>query len=259
MNRKTVRLTASVNRDLAWAGRFHKDTETYLDQNKKWMKLCYGAHRARTVDGCKAARVKARTLLVAGREQAQLDELREMYDADLQTHDNDEEWMVGAAKKREEFYSAASDFPSNWEAKKLDGGTFRLADQRGKVLVLFFWSIGCEYCVLAAPQIRKLAADYEGKGAAVVGMHLPRAFTDDERAQAERLIAKAYQGFPHVEAKEIPALYRLEHYGLEGDPSILIVDQSGKVHDVHLGYAADMGQYIRKVVDGLLGESSDKD
>jgi thiol-disulfide isomerase/thioredoxin len=250
--RQTVRLISSANRDAAWIARFHGAAERYLSRHKEWMTLCYEALRARTVDECKSARVKARSQLVAGREQVEVDAIRELYDADLRTHDADEEWMTKSAMNRARFLAAAAEFPADWQAKTLDGGEFRLTDQRGKIVVLFFWGTGCEYCVLSVPQIRQLATDYRNHNVAVVGMFLAQEAAGDDHATAGQFIQKCYQGFPHLDAKAISSLYRLEQYGLEGSPSILILDQAGKVRDVHLGYAADLGQHIRKVVGGLL-------
>jgi thiol-disulfide isomerase/thioredoxin len=216
----------------------------------KWMALCYAGVRAHSVEACKAVRVKARRLLVAGREHAQLDILRDLYDATIDSHDDEEKGHEFAVKEREEFFAAVPGFSITWEAKNLDGSMFRLADQRGKVLVLYFWTTGCEYNVLAAPQICQLAADYQGKkDVAIVGMFI-RSKIADQETKARYLIGKCLQGFPHLEAKEIAALYRFQRYGL-GCPTTMVLDQGGRVHEVQDGYSDDLAQYIRKIVDDL--------
>jgi thiol-disulfide isomerase/thioredoxin len=221
------------------------------------MTLCYEGVRAHTLEACHAARVKARALLVAGREQAELDVLRELYDATIQSHDNDEKGHAYVVKKREEFFAAVPGFPTTWKAKNFDGSTFRLADQRGKVLVLFFWTTGCGYNVLAAPQICQLAADYQGtKDVAIVGMFVRRESADDEEAKARHLIAKCFQGFPHLEGKDVTALYGFQQYDL-GYPSLLVLDQAGRVQEVH-DCSADLAQRIRKIVDDLRSKPPEK-
>jgi thiol-disulfide isomerase/thioredoxin len=251
-NRSTFQLTSSARRDSTWVAQFYEEAEKYLDVHAKWMGLCYEGLRARTVEACQVARVKARALLVAGREQAELDVIRDLYDATIESHDNDEIGHLHLVKKREEFFRAAPEFPTNWEAKNLDGSTFRLTDHRGKVLVLFFWTTGCEYNVLLGPQICQLAADYQGKDVAIIGMFVRSGSTDEEEARAKHFIAKSFRGFPHLEAKDIPVLYHFQQYELQGYyPSILVLDQAGRVHDVHTGYAADHGQCIRRIVEDL--------
>jgi len=249
--RNTIRLTSSTHKDLDWISRFHGDAQQYLDAHTKSMAACYRAMRARTVQACRGTRADARALLVTGRQRAELETFRELYDAAIKTHDGDEAWMVDSVKKCSEFLIAAAEFPTTWQAKSFDGSTFRLADHRGKVVVLYFWTTTCEYCVLAAPQVRQLAAEYQGKDAAVVGMFVSTESIDDDESRAKSFIAKTYQGFPHVEADDVVALYRLQQYGLDGYPSILVLDHAGRVHEVFVGYAADKVDRIRKVVDDL--------
>ena len=45
----------------------------------------------------------------------------------------------------------------------LKGEKFRLADRRGKVVVLHFWKTRCPPCAAAVPQINELIAKYDGK------------------------------------------------------------------------------------------------
>jgi len=162
----------------------------------------------------------------------------------------EEEWMLRSMKTRAEFFAAVPRFTTAWEAKIVDGSMFRLADQRGKILVLYFWTMDCEYNILAAPQICQLAAGYQGKKeVAVVGMFV-RESANDREARAGNLIAKCLPGFPHLEAKNVAALYGFQQYGM-GCPTILVLDQAGRVHEVQNGYSADMAQHIRKIVDDL--------
>ncbi|HEX7379039.1 MAG TPA: TlpA disulfide reductase family protein [Pirellulales bacterium] len=252
-HRRTVSLMDETQNDAAWTARFYEDGKRYLDANAKWMALCYQGIRSRNVDDCRMARTTARAVLAAGRQQAEMDYFKDLYDANLEAHDKEDNGHLDVVKTRERFFAAAPSFSTSWQTKALDGSTFRLADQRGKVVVLYFWSEGCEYCMLAAPQISKLAADYKARDVTVVGMFVGNVPTDDDGAAPRHAGTKAYRGFPHLEAKQIYDSYQLQRYGF-GTPSTLVLDQQGKICEAWSGYSADLGQCLRTAVDRLRGE-----
>lgn len=64
---------------------------------------------------------------------------------------------------------------------RLDGGTFKLADFQGKVLVLDFWATYCPPCVKQAPALAKLNERYRDRGLAVVGL------TSDEKSDQPKV------------------------------------------------------------------------
>jgi cytochrome c biogenesis protein CcmG/thiol:disulfide interchange protein DsbE len=53
---------------------------------------------------------------------------------------------------------------------KPDGGSFRLADLRGKVVLVDFWATYCPPCVKQMPQLAALGTRYRDRGLEVVGL-----------------------------------------------------------------------------------------
>jgi thiol-disulfide isomerase/thioredoxin len=72
---------------------------------------------------------------------------------------------------------------SNVQVTKLDGGTFKLSDFRGKVVVVDFWATYCKPCLEQVPQLAELSRKYRDKGLEVVGL------TSDDEADQENVIA----------------------------------------------------------------------
>ena len=48
-----------------------------------------------------------------------------------------------------------------------------LADLRGKVVLVDFWTYGCVNCVNTLPHVTELYAKYKDRGFVVVGVHTP--------------------------------------------------------------------------------------
>ena len=58
---------------------------------------------------------------------------------------------------------------SNW----FNSAPLNLADLRGKVVLVDFWTYGCVNCVNTLPHITELYAKYRDRGLVVVGVHTP--------------------------------------------------------------------------------------
>jgi len=71
---------------------------------------------------------------------------------------------------------------SSVEVTKLDGGTFKLSDFRGKVLVVDFWETNCAPCVRLVPQLAGLSKKYRHQGLEVIGL------TFDDKADQEQVL-----------------------------------------------------------------------
>jgi len=58
----------------------------------------------------------------------------------------------------------------NFTATSLDGKTFDLADFRGKVVVLTFWSTKCSICHNEIPKLNRLVQSYKDKDVVFLGL-----------------------------------------------------------------------------------------
>ena len=125
---------------------------------------------------------------------------------------------------------------------EVGGRAFRLADLKGKVVVLDFWYRGCGWCIKAMPQLNGLTEDFAGQPVAVLGMN-----TDEDEADARFVIEKMGLKYPTVRAKGAA-----DKLGVEGFPTLVVIDKAGVVHDIHVGYSPtlrrDVGQQIRELL-----------
>lgn len=62
----------------------------------------------------------------------------------------------------------------------LDGGSVRLADLRGKVVLVNFWGTWCEPCKEETPALQAAHQRLEAEGLVIVGVNLRRQETSDD-------------------------------------------------------------------------------
>jgi thiol-disulfide isomerase/thioredoxin len=129
-----------------------------------------------------------------------------------------------------------------WEATDIDGHPVKLADFKGKVVVMDFWYRGCGWCMYATPQVKQLAADYKDKPVTVLGMN-----TDRDEKDARLVIDVMGITYPTIKSTGIP-----EKYGIHGFPTLVVVDPAGVVRHIHVGYSPTLRQDVGKVIDQLL-------
>ena len=124
---------------------------------------------------------------------------------------------------------SVGDIAPEFEAKRLNGSTFRLSDYRGKKAVLIdFWATWCPPCIDEIPMIKSIAETYRDQGLEVVGVSLDR----EEKAlrdfvKQEKL--SYVQVFDKDKARTIA-----KSYGVWGIPSVFLVNKNGVINALKL-------------------------
>jgi peroxiredoxin len=126
----------------------------------------------------------------------------------------------------------------------------RLADYRGEVVVLAFYSTGCEACGVALPERTDLAREYKGRGLRVL------AVNTDHSGNAAR--ARAYLAQMGVRLETIHSTTAAGDYNIYGVPVFYVIDRAGIVRartqglsmaDLHVEWVRPSG---RALLDSLL-------
>ena len=106
--------------------------------------------------------------------------------------------------------------------------SIRLADYKGKVLLLDFWATWCTGCKVEIPWYEEFAKKYKRDGFAAVGV----ALDDDGWTSVKPYLATHAIGYP-IGVADFPFA---ERYGVAGAlPVTLLIDRRGKIADVHAG------------------------
>ncbi len=147
-----------------------------------------------------------------------------------------------ALEEAERFVGVVGKPSPAWETTDLDGSARSIEGCRGKVVVLDFWYRGCGWCIRAMPQMKQIATHFRGKPVDVFGMN-----TDRDEKDARFVIEKMALDYPTLKAEGLP-----EKYGINGFPTLVILDQAGVVRDVHVGYSPTLAKSVMASVDRLL-------
>lgn len=116
----------------------------------------------------------------------------------------------------------------DFNLKDVSGKTVRLADFKGKVLVVNFWATWCGPCRAEIPSLIKLRNLYHDRGLEIIGISL-----DEDGPEPVAGFAKQFKiNYPIV----IGSLTDVNAYGpFDSIPTTFIVDRQGKIRSTHLG------------------------
>jgi len=119
--------------------------------------------------------------------------------------------------------SLAPDF----NLKDASGKDVKLADLKGKVVLVNFWATWCEGCQVEIPWFVEFQKEYASRGLVVVGISMD----DDGWKSVKPWIQEKKVNYPIVIGNQGLG----KQYGLIGMPLTALVDREGRIADVHNG------------------------
>ena len=127
-----------------------------------------------------------------------------------------------------------------------------LADLRGRIVVLDFWTFCCINCIRVLDELRPLEARYADV-LVVIGVHSPKFPHETDHAALERAVARHRITHPVLDD---PELATWEQYGIKGWPTLVVIDPEGYVVGGVSGEGA--GPVIERAVTELVAEHQAK-
>jgi len=130
-------------------------------------------------------------------------------------------------KGKEGATSAAPDFT----LQDTSGKKVRLADLKGKVVLLEFWATWCPPCRAEIPAIERLHAQYGGKGLTVLAIAVDEGGWDGVKSFAveHKISYTVLQGTEDVSAKYMVRLI----------PTMFLIDKQGLIKKQYMGGGSD--------------------
>lgn len=135
------------------------------------------------------------------------------------------------------------------ELKNLDRQYVRLKNFQGKQLtVIDFWATWCKPCLASIPKINELSKEFQSKGVAFWGINVDSPRNESKVKPFVRSMNISYPVFLDGDME------LMDNLNVTVMPTLLILDQKGKVRFFHEGYQPGDETTIREKIQQLLTE-----
>ena len=146
--------------------------------------------------------------------------------------------MDGLARSKQSRNMAMRDVPAPmFDTLDIQGKPQRLADYKGKVVLVNIWATWCEPCRNEMPQLDKLYQSRKGRGFIVLGI------SDETIEKQQTFVSQVPVTYPLLTITPgVPAFYReIAKY-----PAIFLIDREGRLHP-----SPNEGQGFGQVVEAV--------
>ncbi len=125
-----------------------------------------------------------------------------------------------------------------------------LADLRGKVVLVDFWTYTCINCIRTLPHVTSWYDKYKDNGFVVIGVHTPEFAFEKEAKNVQEAIARFHIQYPVAQDNDYATWSAFSnHYW----PAEYLIDANGTIRRYHFGE----GEYdeMEQAIQALLAEA----
>ncbi|WIY07334.1 NHL domain-containing thioredoxin family protein [Amycolatopsis mongoliensis] len=126
------------------------------------------------------------------------------------------------------------------------GRPLTLAELRGRIVLLDFWTSGCINCLHVLDELRPLEAEFADV-LVTIGVHSPKFLHEGERASIEAAVRRYEVHHPVVND---PKMELWSQYAVRAWPTLAVVDPEGYV--VHVAAGEGHEEALRRVIADLV-------
>ena len=139
--------------------------------------------------------------------------------------------------------------PLEFSAPTLDGAPFDVADLRGKIVLMEYWSTSCASCIAAKPRIHDIYLDYKPRGFEVVSVNFD---AERNRRRIERIRDEMGLTWTTLDAEAQWAEVNARFGWGNVLPAYMLLDREGRM--VADTGEVDYGRNLRAQLDEMLAD-----
>jgi cytochrome c biogenesis protein CcdA/thiol-disulfide isomerase/thioredoxin len=130
---------------------------------------------------------------------------------------------------------------------------FTLAQQRGKVVLIDFWTYSCINCLRTLPHLESWYARYHRQGLVIIGVHTPEFAFEHVASNVRAAVKRLKIAYPVVQDNRFKTW---DNYANQYWPAEYLIDKTGHVRHTHFGE----GEYdqTETLIRRLLGVSGSR-
>ncbi len=141
-------------------------------------------------------------------------------------------WVTGWFALRSAEAMIGKPAPDIASATWLNSAPLQMADLRGKVVLVEFWTFGCYNCRNVEPYVKQWHETYVDQGLVVIGVHSPEFSHEREVGNVKRYMKDHDIRFPVPIDNEFSIWNR---YGNRYWPAMYLIDKRGIIRYVKIG------------------------
>ncbi len=155
------------------------------------------------------------------------------------------------AEKSTGKYPPVPEAIANADIKMIDGTSYKIADQKGKVILINMWATWCGPCREEMPSLVEMHEKYKDQGFEVIGL-------DSDESESIEMI----KDFAKEQKLNYPlgyadsALFRqfVKISGLQGIPQSILINREGKMTGVFTGGGQKVISKMKETVAKVVAE-----
>lgn len=158
-------------------------------------------------------------------------------------------------KSKDDRYPLAPKAIATAEIEMLDGETFKLEDNKGKVVLINLWAIWCGPCIKEMPHLNEMQEKYKDKDFIILGLNTGDDFGNKEaQPNIEKFVKKQNLNYPIGWSHRELTTEFFTLGQMNGIPQSFLINREGKLTGIFQGGGPNVIFKMKETVEKIVNE-----